>query len=177
MGTPSVKPKVVFKNEQVDMIAKRLNIYSITVRNIIDAYIDYLITELNDLKPVKVLSICYIQLKDRQTLSLEGNIPRETLAYTAYELSKIVNISSSIVYRVLIEYQNYIIKTIESGGRFVIRSLVVIYKESTVNYKGIEKTHLRVKRSCSLVDNDYLYKITPTSYFRGLIEKYDRSNS
>lgn len=177
MGMSNVRPKVVFKNEQVDTIAKQLNVYNITVKAIIDAYIDYLIAELNDLQPVKVLSICYIQLKDRNSLSIKGDIPRETLAYTAYELSKIVNISSSIVYRVLVEYQNYIIQTIENGERFVIRSLIVIYKESVINYKGKEKVRLRVKRSCSLVDNEYLYKITPTSYFRGLIEKYDRSNT
>lgn len=119
--------EVVYKNNQIEHIAKELNITKLEVDTIITQYTDYLIEMLNSGKSVKILNVCYMKADSKYDQGVK------TLAYVSTELAKEIGLSPIVVHRVLTCFEDYIIYNIKKSKSYAIRSLVKIRLIQTDN--------------------------------------------
>lgn len=115
--------EVVYREEQVNQLARRLNLTKTVVENILSSYVSYLKGRLSEGKTIKFLNVCYLRVdgKDEET--------HETLAYVSNELGRDLGVSQSIVYRVLSTFEEYLISDLRNFYSYCIKGLIRIRLE------------------------------------------------
>lgn len=115
--------EVVYREEQVNQLARRLNLTKTMVADILNGYVGYLKDKLSKGETIKFLNVCYLRVdgKDEET--------HETLAYVSNELGKDLGISQSIVYRVLTTFEEYLISDLKNFYSYCIKGLFRIRLE------------------------------------------------
>lgn len=124
---------IIYRDEQVCQIAKKLNIPKSTVTDIWKEYVYYLQERIREGHTVKFLNVCYMVV-DKKDDELH-----ETLAYISKEIGDILSVSDSMVYRVLTSFEEYLIHDLRNFYSYCIRGLVRIrlekFKEGTYHVR------------------------------------------
>ena len=112
---------VLFAKDQIDYLSKKVNLTKENVEYILACYVNYLKRKIMNGESVKFLNICCFMNRDNKSLS-----GYETLAYTASEITNQywLKVGSNIIYRVLKEFENYILLELKKGNGFSIRYLM-----------------------------------------------------
>lgn len=127
----------IYKEEQIDVVSRKLNMPRTVVKGIVERYIDMLLDELSTGKTVRVLNICYLRVKD------EGfDCDRKTLAYISSEIGKELSIGGATVLRVLTFLEDQIVTNLQRGNGFTLRGLIRI---QTAKENG--STRLRIRKA------------------------------
>lgn len=127
----------VFKEEQIDIVSRKLNLQRTVVKSIVEQYLDILINELCSGKTVKVFNICYLRVK------LEGgDCEMQTLAYIATEIGSKLSLGGATVLRVLSFFEDQIVYDLQKGNGFTLRGLIRI---QTAEENG--STRLRIRKA------------------------------
>lgn len=127
----------VFKEEQIDVVSRKINLSRVTVKSVVERYIDYLVEELCSGKTIKVFNICYLRVKSR-----ESDCEMKTLAYISSEIGKELSLGGATVLRVLSCFEDQIVNDLRRGNGFTLRGLVRI--QTTVE-NGC--TRLRIRKA------------------------------
>ena len=112
---------ILYREEQIYKISKRLNINKVDVNLIIKNYSSYLQEKLNVGETIKILNICYIK-----NVQEESDFKLETLGYIATEIADNTNMGRETVLRVLSTLEECIIQDIKNGKGYSLRGLVRI---------------------------------------------------
>ena len=127
----------IYKEEQIDVVSRKLNMPRTVVKSIVERYIDMILDELSTGKTVRVLNICYLRVKDE---SFECD--RKTLAYISSEIGKELSIGGATVLRVLTFLEDQIVSNLQRGNGFTLRGLIRI---QTAEANG--STRLRIRKT------------------------------
>lgn len=127
----------IYKEEQIDVVSRKLNIPRTVVKSIVERYIDMLLDELSTGKTVRVLNICYLRVKDESF-----DCDRKTLAYISSEIGKELSIGGATVLRVLTFLEDQIVSNLQRGNGFTLRGLIRI---QTAEENG--STRLRIRKA------------------------------
>lgn len=153
--------RLIFKDEQIAIVAGKLNIPKQIVKDVIEEYIGRLLNKVYEGCSIKIFNICYLRvngdLDSRET---------ETLAYTASEVGKTVGVPSNTAYRCISFFEEQIIFDLQRNKRVAIRGLIRIQ---------LNDGKVRIKKSTSYNRED-VYVITLNS-FRRRVKAYAGSNS
>jgi nucleoid DNA-binding protein len=131
--------RILFKEEQIDVVSRKLNVSRTMVKSVLDSYIDYLYKDLVSGKTVKVFNICYLVVK-----SESRTVDRKTLAYISTEIGKALSLGGVTVLRILNSFEEEIAKGLRNGERYTISGLVRI---QTIEEDGTTKLRIR-KTTC-----------------------------
>lgn len=145
----------IFKDTQVTQISNHLGITKKVVNDILTYYVGYLKSKLESGETVKFLNVCYLKVggKDIEV--------HETLAYISNIIGKELDVTQSVVYRVLTSFEDFLIKDLQNLNSYSIRGLIRIKLEK--NYKGEWK--VRTKKSTAYNNWD-IYITTLPSFKR-----------
>lgn len=143
-----------FKDEQAGIISKTLNIPKVHVYTVITEYVSYLKRRLDQGETIKFLNICYLRYDGKDESF------HETMAYISGELSKLCNLSSDLIFRVLDCFESLIIKELQKLNSFCIRGIVRIHLEK---YNGEYK--VRINKS-TVYNSKNVYVSTLPSFKR-----------
>lgn len=127
----------IYKEEQIDVVSRKLNMPRTVVKSIVERYIDMLLDELSTGKTVRVLNICYLRVKDESF-----DCDRKTLAYISSEIGKELSIGGATVLRVLTFLEDQIVSNLQKGNGFTLRGLIRI---QTAEENG--STRLRIRKA------------------------------
>lgn len=127
----------IYKEEQIDVVSRKLNMPRTVVKSIVERYIDMLLDELSTGKTVRVLNICYLRVKDESF-----DCDRKTLAYISSEIGKELSIGGATVLRVLTFLEDQIVSNLQRGNGFTLRGLIRI---QTAEENG--STRLRIRKA------------------------------
>lgn len=154
--------ETIYRDTQVNIMSKRLNISKGVIKNVITEYVNSLVEKLEEGYPVKFLGVCY--------LKQEGVTERysETLAYSCTEIGKKLNMSSSSVLSILSVYEDILISDLRKFYTYSIRGLVNI---SVTEYKPNE-FKLRIKKATNLANKGI--RVVTMNSFRRKVGVYDR---
>lgn len=142
--------EITYREEQVDSLAKKLNLNKNLVSCVLNNYIYYLRTEISEGRTVKFLNICYLRVKGDI-----DNRDKKTSAYIATEMGKEVGVSGIVALRILKAYEDEILSCLQEGNGFSVRGLVRMRLD--------EKGRLRVRKS-TVYNNEDVYIITLGSF-------------
>ena len=145
---------ILFRDEQVAIISKRLNIAKSDVNLILGNYVLYLQEKVDNSETVKILNICY--LKNTES----GVKNKETLGYIATEIANSTSMGRATVLRVLTTLEELIIQDLQKGKGFCIRGLIRIRR---IEEKGSKK--VRIKKSVKY-NGEPVYIVTLNSFKR-----------
>lgn len=150
---------ILFREEQVEKIAVKLNISKQNVNLILYNYSTYLQNKLRSGNTIKVLNICYVGNPNEPK---DAN--RETLGFIATELSMLSNMGSTTILRVLLTLEELIIKDIKSGIGYCIRGLIRIrcIRDDNGEY------HVRIRKSTNF--NGMPVRIITLNSFRRRVD-------
>ena len=112
--------EVVFKQEQFKLVSKKVNLPFTKVSEVLNSYIQYLKDEITNGNTVRFLNICYIKVDGNGCKNLK------TRAFIATELSKEVDVSSSVIMGILDRYEELIEKDVTSFFPYTIKGLLRI---------------------------------------------------
>lgn len=115
---------IIYTKEQISNIAKELGISKNDVNTVLGCYSSYLQNKIDMGNTIKILNICYLK-NNKENLDI-SNAYRETLAYIATELSKMIDIGSVTILRVLNTLEDFIVADIKDGKGYSLRGLVRI---------------------------------------------------
>lgn len=153
-----IKEKL-YRSEQVDQLARRLNLTKGVVEDVLVSYTNYLRERLNEGFTVKFLNVCYIRV-DGKPEELH-----ETLAYTASKIADKIGISRNIAYRILSSFEEYLIRDLKNFYSYNIRGLFSIKLQNMGKGYGYK---LRLNKSYAYVgENVY---ITAINSFKRKVE-------
>lgn len=127
----------IYKEEQIDVVSRKLNMPRTVVKSIVERYIDMLLDELSTGKTVRVLNICYLRVKDESF-----DCDRKTLAYISSDIGKELSIGGATVLRVLTFLEDQIVSNLQRGNGFTLRGLIRI---QTAEENG--STRLRIRKA------------------------------
>lgn len=127
----------IYKEEQIDVVSRKLNMPRTVVKSIVERYIDMLLDELSTGKTVRVLNICYLRVKNESF-----DCDRKTLAYISSEIGKELSIGGATVLRVLTFLEDQIVSNLQRGNGFTLRGLIRI---QTAEENG--STRLRIRKA------------------------------
>ena len=127
----------VYKEEQIDIVSRKLNLSRVVVKSIVERYVDWLLDDIAKGRTVKVLNICYLVVKTDC-----GDMERKTLAYIASEIGKELSVGGATVLRVLSFFEDQIVTDLQKGIGFTLRGLVRI---QTIEEGG--STRLRIRKA------------------------------
>ena len=150
--------ETVYKDVQISQVSKHLNIPKVVVRDIFTTYVNYLKDKLSRGETIKFLNVCYLKVggKDESV--------HETIAYVANEIGQKLGHSQTTVYRVLMAYEDFLIRDLRKLYSYSIRGLIRIRLEK--DYNGNYK--VRTKKSTAYEGYD-IY-VTTTGYFKRKVE-------
>ena len=127
----------VFKEEQIDIVSRKLNLPRVVVKDIVEKYVDYLVKEMCSGRTVKVFNICYLRV------TVEGSeCEKPTMAYIATEIGKELSLGGVTVLRVLSFFEDQIVNDLQKGNGFTLRGLIRI---QTAEENG--STRLRIRKA------------------------------
>lgn len=152
---------LIFKDEQIAIVAAKLKMPKAIVKDVIEEYIGRLRDRVYNGYTTKIFNICYLRVNG----DLDSK-ETETLAYTATEVGKTVGVPSNTAYRCISFFEEQIISDLQRERRVAIRGLIRIQ----LNSDG----KVRIKKSTSYNGED-VYVITLNS-FRRRVEANARSN-
>lgn len=152
--------EIIYRSEQVDSIAGRLNINKNVVNLVINNYVQHLVSKINSGETVKFLNICYLRVSQKQLAE-----DRETLAYIATEIGSEVGVGGPTVLRILLSLEELICYQLLENRGFSIRYLVRIRMDDET---------VRVKKSTSLNGKD-VYAVVLGSFRRKMLELVRRN--
>lgn len=112
--------EVVYKRAQLSQLASKLGISKVQVSTVWELYVLTLQEEIAKGNTVKFFNICYI--------SVEGKPLAETktLAYIAHEIADELKLGKDVVFRILLSYEEYLIRDLRKSYYYSIRGLVGI---------------------------------------------------
>lgn len=110
----------LYKEHQVQLISTNLGISKTTVKTILDEYVAYIKGKLDMGEPVKFLNVVKFRV-DKQDVQIH-----ETLAYTSTEMAKKLKLSSVVVSRVLLCFEEMILEDIINGLAYNVRGLFTL---------------------------------------------------
>ena len=148
----------IYKEEQIDIVSRKLNLPRTVVKSIVERYIDMLLDELAQGKTIKIFNICYLRMKTEGSDS-----ERKTLAYIATEIGKELSIGGATVLRVLTFFEDQIVLDLQKGNGFTLRGLIRI---QTAEENG--STRLRIRKA-TCYNTDPVYVSTLGSFRRRVI--------
>lgn len=148
----------VFKEEQIDIVARKLNLSRVVVKSIVERYLDVLVDELCSGKTIKVFNICYLRVKFD-----DGDCERKTLAYIATEIGNELAIGGTTVLRVLSFFEDQIVYDLQKGNGFTLRGLIRI---QTAEENG--STRLRIRKA-TCYNSTPIYVSTMGSFRRRVL--------
>lgn len=153
----------MYKRDQIVLVSKRLNIFEVRVREVLDSYEKYILNKLNNGESAKFLNVCWLKNSDSTNDSFE------TMAYIATEIATELSLSKELVLRILQTYEELIQDEVRKFYVFVIRGVCKIYlsEYSEGEYK------LRVSKSQALGSN---ISARAVGSFKRKVEFYDREN-
>lgn len=127
----------VYKEEQIDVVSRKLNLQRTVVKGIVERYIDMLLDDLAHGKTVKVLNICYLRSKTET-----GDSEMKTLAYISSEIGKELCLGGTTVFRVLSFFEDQIVLNLQRGNGFTLRGLIRLQTAEENGY-----TRLRIRKA------------------------------
>lgn len=139
---------VVYKDEQIQEISNKLNVSKKMVIDVWETYVGLNQLAVDMGKSIKFLNIFYVCVDgDRHPVY-------NTLAYDAREIGDSLNTSSEMVYRILTELEEYILKNLASDRGVCVRGIV------TLSVEGSERRVVRARRSYVLGYGSKIYQIS-----------------
>ena len=153
--------EISFKRDQIEEISFKVGIPKTVVYLVISRYVDYLKGRLEDGNTVKFLNICYLKVSGREEEL------HETLAYIANELGKDVGQSQNMVFRILLEMEEMVVKNLSELNAFTVRGLVRVKVENT-----FDGYRVRVKKSTVYNGHD-VYITTLPSFKRKVYKRME----
>ena len=151
---------VLYRDEQLSQLSKRLNIPKTTVLDIWNSYLNYLWDRIYEGFTVKFLNVCYIRVDGRDIKE------HETLAYISTEISYMLNISKDIVFRVLSSFEEYLIENLRKYYGYCIKGLV------RIRYEKVEDGYRRVRAKKSTIYNGLDVTVIMLGSFKRKVEMY-----
>lgn len=127
----------VYKEEQIDIVARKLSLSRVAVKSIVERYVDMLVDELLSGKTIKILNICYLRVKTD-----DADNERKTLAYISTEIGRELSIGGATVLRVLSFFEDQIVSDLQRGNGFTLRGLIRI--QTT---EENDSTRLRIRKA------------------------------
>ena len=139
---------VVYKDEQIQEISNKLNVSKKMVIDVWETYVGLNQLAVDMGKSIKFLNIFYVCVEgDRHPVY-------NTLAYDAREIGDSLNTCSEMVYRILTELEEYILKNLASNRGVCVRGIV------TLSVEGSERKVVRARRSYVLGHGSKIYQIS-----------------
>ena len=142
--------EIVYRDEQVNQIARNLSIPKKTVKDVIVGYVNYLRDRIEEGKTIKFLNVCYLKVAGQEEET------HETLAYISHELGDILSVSPNVAYRVLLSYEEFLIRDLRKLYSYSIRGLLRIRLEQ--DYKG--EYRVRARKSTAYTGKDITVSVT-----------------
>lgn len=127
----------IYKEEQVDIVARKLNLQRVLVKSIIDRYIDIICEEVNNGRSAKVFNMCYLVVKTEK-----GCPTRKTLAYIANDIGRELSVGGVTVLRVLNVFEEVAVDELKDGNGLTLRGLIRV---QTIEENG--STRLRIRKT------------------------------
>lgn len=152
--------ETIFKDIQVAQISQHLGITKKVVNDVLTGYVLYLREKLEKGETVKFLNVCYLKYGGK------GLETHETLAYIASNLAKEMELSSSVVVRVLTTFEDFMIKDLQNLNAYTIRGLIRIKLEK--GYNG----EWRVRTKKSTAYNNWDIYVTTLPSFKRKVEVF-----
>ena len=152
--------ETIYKDVQLNQIAKRLNVTVNSVKNIWNEYEQYIQDMIFSGYSVKFLNICYFRVDGHP---VEYHI---TLAYVATEIAKRLNISKDVTYRVLLSFEEYLIEDLRNFYSYCIRGILKIWLQK------VEDGSYRIRSTKSAIYDGYDIRVVILSGFRRKVEIY-----
>lgn len=152
--------ETLYKDVQLNQVAKRLNVSVSSVRSIWNMYEQYVQDKIFEGCSVKFLNICYFRV-DGQPVEYH-----ETVAYVATEIANKLNISKNVAYRVLLSFEEYLIDDLRNFYSYCIRGILKIWLQK------VEDGSYRVRSNKSTIYDGYDIRVVILSGFKRKVEIY-----